>query len=790
MLSNPATNLHLRQRQHRRQNSTPTAFETPKVPLLPATQLQRHGSHRRGMSLDQRANLFQPRRFSTQDDVTVSITNPGFNRHPQHIVREAQPQRLLRPGHQQRPSFMRRPPLAVPSQDFLHPNSIPAGQDTNALYARAAPSLVNGAEFNQNQVPRTSQSTLSFPSLNDGPAAGYLEGFGLGLEGSDIFRNLEATTVSPALDSLRALQGSSNQNASNRSLQPAWQMEPRRPITPPNQNSTSYFPMTPAATPFSREQQTEPQRESQLPRLELPDDPDETIKASRMSRRPMSCMDLFGARTDAESNEAPPSPPRTAPLLPSSTFDMAPMPNPNFMPANQISLDCPESDQEYDSSYYSPLSSVVSPALSSMTSSPQPPNQRDFRDGLPSARALSTTVGMGQLPHSQSLDDIASMMSDGIFEPLSPRSKSIADLGLEATIEDTGITVEDIASFIAGPDKSDGKWVCLYPDCNKRFGRKENIKSHVQTHLGDRQYRCIHCKKCFVRQHDLKRHAKIHSGVKPYPCLCGNSFARHDALTRHRQRGMCIGAFEGVVKKTVKRGRPRKSRPQSDERQDKAARTKRKVYAKSYASSVSSVSESPCPSSPLIRDSTPFEDVASFQRSSLDFSSDILSSTPPTSPGYLADCVSSRQLQQIMSPAPLSLSLLDQKDGRAGGMRAAPIPVPSRSSSRYGPTPDLCLSASSPPGSGLFDLSSMSETAGSLSQASTSCFGDSETDHELPDICDNIDDMFLGSFDGQSSIASLSSETDMLQEKFEDVFPTENLFPSSFVSSGDIFDSA
>ncbi|KAF8444310.1 hypothetical protein BGX38DRAFT_1095206, partial [Terfezia claveryi] len=109
--------------------------------------------------------------------------------------------------------------------------------------------------------------------------------------------------------------------------------------------------------------------------------------------------------------------------------------------------------------------------------------------------------------------------------------------------------MEEIASFIDGPEPSDGKWVCLYEGCAKRFGRKENIKSHVQTHLGDRQFKCLVCKKCFVRQHDLKRHSKIHTGVKPYPCLCGNSFARHDALTRHRQRGMCIGAFEGVVRK-------------------------------------------------------------------------------------------------------------------------------------------------------------------------------------------------------------------------------------------------
>lgn len=189
---------------------------------------------------------------------------------------------------------------------------------------------------------------------------------------------------------------------------------------------------------------------------------------------------------------------------------------------------------------------------------------------------------------------------------LSPRRMSISDLklepGISASIEETNVTLDDIAQFIEGPMSDDGKWICKYEDCNKRFGRKENIKSHVQTHLGDRQFRCDHCQKCFVRGHDLKRHAKIHTGTKAYACLCGNAFARHDALTRHRQRGMCIGAFEGVVRKDVKRGRPRKHRPEMDDRLDKASRSRRNNHESAnnqlmgfndiYASSASSCSMS------------------------------------------------------------------------------------------------------------------------------------------------------------------------------------------------------
>lgn len=195
-------------------------------------------------------------------------------------------------------------------------------------------------------------------------------------------------------------------------------------------------------------------------------------------------------------------------------------------------------------------------------------------------------------PHRRT-ESIASLAS-------AASAASIADINIEETKTETGITLDDISMYIQGPDASDNKWLCLYEGCGKKFGRKENIKSHVQTHLNDRQYQCPSCKKCFVRQHDLKRHAKIHTGIKPYPCECGNSFARHDALTRHRQRGMCIGAFDGIVKKVVKRGRPRKHRPEMDERIDKAARTRRKNKASpgSTASSQSGYSDTSVANSP------------------------------------------------------------------------------------------------------------------------------------------------------------------------------------------------
>ncbi|KAF4448348.1 SWI5-transcription factor, partial [Fusarium albosuccineum] len=90
MLSNP-TGLHARQKQHRRQNSTPTAFEGVKVPNLPNTTSQQRAAHRRGLSLDIRR----------QHNSASPTTRQNYMH---HVLREAQQQRIqARPGTQQHP---------------------------------------------------------------------------------------------------------------------------------------------------------------------------------------------------------------------------------------------------------------------------------------------------------------------------------------------------------------------------------------------------------------------------------------------------------------------------------------------------------------------------------------------------------------------------------------------------------------------------------------------------------------------------------------------------------------
>lgn len=423
------------------------------------------------------------------------------------------------------------------------------------------------------------------------------------------------------------------------------------------------FPLTPAATPFhqqhhyARSLQCSPIRQASEDIIRSP-------KPISMQRG----RSLQGIVENVEQKSFDYSPPTTAPLVQSSNFDYAEMP----VPERRMS-------QQEEVSFQSQINTELK--VHSSPSKPVTPIRSSFEQSSNDETLPFFDETGGEVPQLENhpVPVLSSSQAPlGSMSPnrpaLSPRRISITDLNLEpgikASIEDTNISIDDIAQFIEGPGPVDSKYMCTYEDCGKKFGRKENIKSHVQTHLGDRQFRCDHCKKCFVRGHDLKRHAKIHTGTKPYPCLCGNSFARHDALTRHRQRGMCIGAFEGVVKKDVKRGRPKKRRPEMDDRLDKATRTRRKNqdnldgdYGSQYdgqyghyASSASSDSMSSWGSPPTenleglsIRGESPYDDMALFGGSigqqahmspghiNMGLPPNVFSQafTPPTSPPYM-----------------------------------------------------------------------------------------------------------------------------------------------------------
>lgn len=535
---------------------------------------------------------------------------------------------------------------------------------------------------------------------------------------------------------------------------------------------------------------------------------EETIRPVR-NRSNQRAQTIFqDMRGHEDHANQPPSPPNSTQLPSAAKFETsAPMPTSGRTFKRNLRLDLDTHDgipiefrhDGYESSNCSPTYSQLTPAMSQQ-SSPEVSHASLQGGSFDNRSRFEAPNGEYRLPQSLGEMDLNDDTSPIRGEFHHRRSESVDSINLEESITDTGITIEEIAHFIDGPDPVDQKWVCLFPECGKRFGRKENIKSHVQTHLGDRQFQCPHCKKCFVRQHDLKRHAKIHSGVKPYPCACGNSFARHDALTRHRQRGMCVGAFEGVVKKVVKRGRPRKPRPDNEERAEKSSKTrsKNRNKAMSSASSPSAYSESYSGQTPSedndVLDDKPFGHFVHNSQSSAQVDGGDFQYSPSASP-LPTDYVSPQAMMNAPSPSGLStrshhshasysqhshrgsvVSIADMH--RINSSLPSHVPSPAKSiasqydtppESQYNTPPELCLSSSSPPPTRSYYDPTPEEVA-----------EDEELDkfaqlHNI-DLSDAADDMFLENFGSSTNMGMslLEQDPDMLLGKFDESFGVVN----------------
>ncbi|CAK7271809.1 Metallothionein expression activator [Sporothrix epigloea] len=597
--------------------------------LQPSQQPSRPTAHRRGLSLDTRRQQLQQRQQKQQqiqqkqsqqqqeqqqqlaDAAAAAIvsapSNPGQHIFPQHITQETQQQRTVRQG--------------AKAQQFAEQSR------DEAIF------------FAQQQQQQQQENCLGTYNLYDGPTAAMmrksLSGGGLPLQqqefqlyanpnGHDLqapatFINYHDTSCITGFPPTAASphgwvsedETSSTRRASRRvsngildrvSKFEGLAMDLGRPATPPYQNQNrEYFPPTPTETPVERME-----KHYGAPQLDQFSDSYEesmevTLKPQRKGHRYNKSSGVFDELRRQAEAMALVTPARSSTMrMPLDTADfinmnsisnMSNINNMNFMamsvPADMQHLSPPQSQHPTPATIQGVFDNDTIGNSNAFCSKPELwMNKYDSQStvsplgaAVPLSPPCAENIGTSRHRSSHKRNEsIASIVS----------AASIASINIDETRTDTGVTLDDIAIYIEGPSPADGKWRCLYEGCDKRFGRKENIKSHVQTHLNDRQYQCPHCHKCFVRQHDLKRHAKIHTGVKPYPCECGNNFARHDALTRHRQRGMCIGAFDGAVRKVGKRGRPRKSRPSLDARREKSDRARSKNKEHTSSSEVSS----------------------------------------------------------------------------------------------------------------------------------------------------------------------------------------------------------
>ncbi|OJJ39258.1 hypothetical protein ASPWEDRAFT_49291 [Aspergillus wentii DTO 134E9] len=627
MMSNPHSNFHERHRQHRRQISTPSAIEAAKAPNLPAPALKRFHAHRRGQSLDHRSLQMQPQ--SVQDG-TFSFTNAAVHQQPQHFLREAQRQQFSRQTHPAFPQHMT--PMSLMSgcqalsQEDLQALTNRNGNDTthpnNMAFMNPAMMNVGNQNFGGHQPTSVTLNMIQQHRNANLPGNNAIDRPFLD---NHIWDAYQQDNMAMPQQQTNGITAEMRRMSAQSDIGPS---RAQRPHTP-KQANTHYMPITPATTPFKRtmnmakynqDTQVSPTKEQSLSMSG-------SAQASYMQRA-KSLQGVPGTTTTQKKIDLP-SPPNTASFEIDSfdAFDCKQESSFDNLESQNVSQDLYPPSLSTSSSFYS------SPELAAMQSS------EDASDKAPKVPIVPATP---QRAHHQRMSSETSTAS-ATKPKLSPRVASIDNLNLDArvhaSIKQTGVTIDEIAAFIHGPDPVDGKWVCLHSGCGRRFGRKENIKSHVQTHLGDRQYKCDHCEKCFVRGHDLKRHAKIHTGDKPYECLCGNVFARHDALTRHRQRGMCIGGYKGIVRKTTKRGRPKKHRPELEDRQDKASRTRQRAAEKSSSESFSgSDSARSSPPSEVfenmsIRGSSPAQDIPVFNTPNYSLPPEAFTFTPPASPG-------------------------------------------------------------------------------------------------------------------------------------------------------------
>ncbi|KAE8145142.1 hypothetical protein BDV25DRAFT_165295 [Aspergillus avenaceus] len=597
MISRPQRNLQERHRQHRRQISTPSALDAAKVPSLPSQAMHRYHAHRRGQSLDQRSlPVHRPQAISDGNLVNTNIAGPHQS---QHMLQGMQQQQFPHPGPTtlmpmmpECQTFSQQNLQAQPSMGYMDPAF--AKIDNSGLESRPV-----NLHLNLIQQQQLQQAQL----LDNGAWNVYPHD------------NLTTAIPHPA----NAVPADMRRLSVQSDASPA-----QRPHTP-KQPSAHYLPITPATTPFKKpvepaqyggDMQPTPTKEQSFSILS-------SAQPSYMQRA-KSLQGVAGT-TFSQQKINMPSPPNTASFEVDS-FDV-------FDCQQGSSFELPKSES------LSQTQSSMSSAASSFNSSPDLASMPYPQDSGKAQKVPIYPVTPSRVSHKKTP---SAPPSTSAKPKLSPRVASIDNLNLDArvhaSIKETGVTIDEIASYIHGPDPEDGKWVCLHPGCERRFGRKENIKSHVQTHLGDRQYKCDHCEKCFVRGHDLKRHAKIHTGDKPYECLCGNVFARHDALTRHRQRGMCIGGYKGIVRKTTKRGRPRKHRPEMDERQDKSSRTRQRIAEKSSFDSSTSDSSRNSPPSEVFENmslhgSSPVGEMPMFGNMNYSLPPEVLTFTPPASPG-------------------------------------------------------------------------------------------------------------------------------------------------------------
>jgi uncharacterized Zn-finger protein len=86
----------------------------------------------------------------------------------------------------------------------------------------------------------------------------------------------------------------------------------------------------------------------------------------------------------------------------------------------------------------------------------------------------------------------------------------------------------------SGADGQIGQRVYACPHCDKVFGNRHHLTSHVVTHTGEKNFPCRKCGKCFGRKSTLRAHMTTHTGTSNFMCpLCEKACNDNNSLEEH-----------------------------------------------------------------------------------------------------------------------------------------------------------------------------------------------------------------------------------------------------------------